>query len=234
MNDYIIEKALDEIDYDIKIDSSIYYNKEGNIVPRVTSILSDTIHEQYLLVWANKLGLKNKKYQEELSKAAVYGTKTHNSIEKFLKGEKINEPNIGFESFMIWWTLLNKNNKVETVFIEKKLTCKYFGGTCDLLLSINDKLFLIDFKTSNFTSYKYFMQLAAYRYMLYHEEGINIDGCLILQLNKFSPSYNELLLDFNNVDHYNFIEVCTKGFLSLVYAYYNTLNVNQLYKNIFL
>ena len=50
------------------------------------------------------------------------------------------------------------------------------------------------------------------------ELGIDINGTIILQLNKNSVSYNEYMLDFNNNDHLNFINHCERCFLSLVYS----------------
>ena len=86
------------------------------------------------------------------------------------------------------------------------MVCEWFGGTYDLLLKINGCLFLVDFKTSNHVTYKYYMQLAAYSYML-KQQGIYISGVIILQLAKTSPRYNEFVLDFSNQsDKYYFEE----------------------------
>ena len=56
-------------------------------------------------------------------------------------------------------------------------------------MRINGKIYLIDFKTSNHVTYKYYLQLAAYSKVLREKENINIDGVIILQLNKYQPKY---------------------------------------------
>ena len=47
------------------------YNYNNIPVPRVTEILSKTIHEDYIVKWANYLGFKHLNYQDELDKYAI-------------------------------------------------------------------------------------------------------------------------------------------------------------------
>ena len=56
------------------------YNYNNIPVPRVTEILSKTIHEDYIVKWANYLGFKHLNYQDELDKYANIGTITHERI----------------------------------------------------------------------------------------------------------------------------------------------------------
>ena len=230
---------LKNMDLIVDIDSDRYtYN--GINVPRVTTILSEMIFDQRLMYWSNSLGFKRLKYKEELDKAAYIGTKSHDAVEHLLSNKEFD---IGFrytdqisnakDSFLLWWNMLNYNCKVQVINMEEKLSCPWFGGTYDILIDIDGKIWLIDLKTSNHIDYKYFLQLAAYRYMLYFCKNINIYGCIILQINKNEPMYNEYTLYFDNIDHYNFIEACTNEFFALVYAYYHKLYVKDLYNNIF-
>ena len=94
------------------------------------------------------------------------------------------------------------------------------------------KIYLVDYKTSNHIGFKYILQLAAYRYMLRTELGIEIDGCIILQLAKDRVSYNEYVLNFSNPDHLKYINDSETTFLSLVYSYYNIINIEDRYKNL--
>ena len=48
-----------------------------------------------------------------------------------------------------------------------------------------------------------------------------------LQLSKNDISYNEYVLNFGNINHLNFINDCERSFLSLVYAYYNILKIEN-------
>lgn len=98
---------------------------------------------------------------------------------------------------------------------------EFFAGTYDLLISIDDKPYLIDFKTSNHVGYKYFMQLAAYRYLIYTKKNINLEGCLILQFDKEEINFREYSLTFSDPADYEFIENCYRAFMGLVYTYYN-------------
>ena len=73
----------------MNIISPYHYN---NIpVPRVTEILSKTIHEDYIVKWANYLGFKHLNYQDELDKYANIGTITHERISQILLGDSLRE-----------------------------------------------------------------------------------------------------------------------------------------------
>jgi predicted RecB family nuclease len=113
------------------------------------------------------------------------------------------------------------------------MSCQWFGGTLDALLKIGNSIYLVDFKTSNHITYKYFLQLAAYRYMLRVIEGINIDGVIVLQLDKDEPGFNEYLLNFYIQQHLEFINHCETTFLSLLYGYYNIQQSERMFKTIF-
>ena len=187
------------------VESGYTYN--GFIVPRVTKILSRCIHSDSLMYWANSLGFKHQSYKKTLDSYANIGTNTHNSIDNYLNDESFNvdknsipyQSYNAYQSFLKWYNTINNIAKVKVIFHEKTLTCKYFGGTLDGLYEINGKLYLVDYKTSNHITFNYCLQLAAYRYMLKTELNIDIDGCIILQLSKETISYNEFVLNFDNI-----------------------------------
>lgn len=224
-----------------KIDNN-RYTFQNIPVPRVTEILS-IVSEEYLITWANNLGLyQHKKHIDILETAANIGTAVHKAIEEYLLYNKkfdANDYDIsirenianGFNSFLQWWNIIT-NYEYEIIFMEKQLVCKYFGGTLDMLIRIKDKLYIVDFKTSNQPNYKYFLQLAAYRYML-QEEGIEVDGCVILMLNKKKALFNELVLDFSFTEHLEFINNCQTAFFSYLYTYYNKYNILEQYNLLF-
>ena len=231
--DYIID-ALNSLDYEANSKSSTYYNSEGIQVPRVTEILSRMIHSDGLMYWANSLGLKGYKYRETLNKSANIGTIAHSAIEKFLKTNIKSEDNTPFLGFLLWYEALTQGGVViEVLMIEHRIACKWFGGTLDCLMRINGKIYLVDFKTSNHVTFSYFLQLAAYRYMLRVVEGIEVDGVIVLQLDKDEPGFNEYILDFIYPDHLAFMNHCELTFMSLVYAYYNVCRTEEIYKGIF-
>ena len=226
-------ELMSHIDFDINDSSNRYYNSRGISVPRVTEILSTMMHSDALMIWSNNLGLKGKRYMQELKRAADFGTQAHACIELYLKDKIKSENNIPFLGYLLWENILKEKGLfINPILIEEKLSCEWFGGTLDGLLNINDKLFLIDFKTSNRVTYKYFLQLAAYLYML-SLRNINPNGVIVLQLDKVEPGFNEYLLDFTIPDHKQFMDNCIQAFFALVYAYYNIKRVESEYSLIF-
>lgn len=229
MNDKIFSLLEETEELQLR-EKKYFYNNIA--VPRVTEIISKTISEEYLLYWANSLGFKHQSYKKTVDEAARIGSEAHELINRFLLGDIFNSNNIPYLSFKKWWTDIISNNNVKVIGTEQSITCKYFGGTYDLLLEINGKIYLVDFKTTNHVSYKHFIQLSAYKYIL-EQQGYNIDGCIILQLSKKEILYNEYPVIFSNNDHKIFIDNCLNSFLSLVYAYYNTFNCKEMYNTIF-
>lgn len=234
-------EQLQNLSIQPNIDSNKYiYN--GVYVPRVTEILSSMLHEDYITQWSNGLGFKRKRYKNVLENAAEIGSYTHNFIEQYIKygtepdfsivfDTQRSQVENAFNAFRHWWEIVSKNN-INIIFSEQELLCPWFGGTLDLLIEVDNKKYLIDFKTSNHPSYKYFMQLSAYMFILREYMNINVDGCGILLLNKNNPAFNEMMLDFSNPLNVEYMKNCECGFLSLVHSYYYRLQIMQDYKTI--
>ena len=214
-----IKMELDEIKQFTIQDLSDRYTYDGKNVPRVTEIISKMIHEDSIVVWANSLGFRHIRYRDALNEAADIGTAVHSAIEHYLKEDQKSDL-VSLQAFQLWWNQLKRSNTVEILGQEQKLVCPFFGGTYDLLLKINDVIYLVDFKTSNHVTYKYYIQLAAYNYML-KQQGINIGGVIILQVSKKSPEYNEYVLSLDNPVHKEYFDLCERTFLALVYGYYH-------------
>lgn len=227
--------TTEEESYDIH--SSYRYN--GNVVPRVTEILSKCIHSDSLIYWANSLGFKHNSYKKTMEMYAGWGTDCHNHIDKFIESDfkergtpdSIQAMN-AFDSYLFWFDDISQTNNVYVKMHEQPIACRYFGGTLDGLYEINGKLYLIDYKTSNTITFKYCLQLAAYRYILRIEYGIEVDGVLILQLSKNEISYKEWFLDFNISEHLQYIQECEHAFLAILYSYYNILKVENGFNQI--
>ena len=236
MNELI--SLLDTIpDISEKIESD--YEYEGRKVPRVTKIIQRCIHNDGLMYWSNSLGFKRQSYQKTLNAAASIGSQCHNNIDAFLSGDidAINnnidiEAMMAYKSFLKWYNDVKLYTDIEIVLHEKTLTCKYFGGTLDGLYKINNKFYIVDYKTSNHVTYNYCLQIAAYIYMLRNELGIEVDGCIILQLSKTDVAYNEFMLDFDNPADKQYMDDCEGAFLAMVYWYYNLTNIEIGFNNI--
>jgi hypothetical protein len=203
------------------------------------------LHEDYLMGWSNAMGFKKRRYETILDDSANIGTIVHDSIDIFIKTGKIRdisdkpiqyiqEVNNAFSAFLNWWRIINIDNKVEILFNEQKLICTYFGGTLDLLVKINGKIYLVDFKTSKQVSQKYHYQLAAYAIMLKWNYDIDIDGIIILLLSKnhIGGLFSENVLIFSKIEHKMYFESCKDTFMSLVFGYYNRRIMEDSYENI--
>lgn len=230
---------MDIKDINLDIEEPKYFFNEKP-VPRVTSIISSILDKPYLIEWANKLGLKNKKYKTVLNKAAEYGTLTHEQIEQFLKTGAYPEEGLvtnSFHSFINWYNKVAEFNELMLVLSEQTLVNEYYGGTLDVIMPINGYEYIIDFKTSNNVDYGYFIQLAAY-YKLLSDTGYdvsNIKGVIILQLNKFNNNFTEhiLILDPNNQNNnIEFFNHCMETFDAMVKAYYMIENVKSEYNSL--
>lgn len=232
-----IIQALSELDFDVesKNKESVYLNKQGLKVPRVTEVLSRMLHSDSLMYWANSLGFKGLKYRDVLNKAANAGTAAHTAIERFLKEKIKDKSNIPFLGFLSWYDTItiDLGLSIEVIYVEHKMSCDWFGGTLDALIKIDGKIYLVDFKTSNHVTVNYFFQLAAYRYMLRVIEGIEVDGVIVLQLDKTEPGFNEYLLTFSDASHLDFMNRCEISFMSILYAYYNVCKAESDFKYIF-
>lgn len=229
MNDVI--QLLESMNSIKNQDSNYIYN--GVKVPRVTHIISRCIHNDGLMYWSNSLGFKHQSYKKTLDKAANIGSICHENIDAFLTDEnhKAFDDNTqainAYNSFLKWWNDIHLYASVEVIFHEHPIVCRYFGGTLDGLYRINGKIYLIDYKTSNHITYNYCLQLAAYIYILRSEYGIEVDGCIILQLSKNDISYNEHVLNFDNIVDKQYMVDCERAFLAMAYWYYNLQVIEQ-------
>lgn len=236
-----LEKEMNSIFIDIN-DSP--YEYEGIKVPRVTHILSEMIHEDYLMDWANYVGrYKRQNHNDIRDHSAYIGTNVHSAIEKYTSmnfvdlfddidsvSDRLKMKN-AFYSFKQWWDIISLHN-YEIIFQEHPLVCKYYGGTLDMLVSIDGLVYLVDFKTSNNFNYKYHLQTAAYRRMLYFQYGIIVDGIIILKLSKDQVFFEEQLLDLRDYFILEYINQCERTFISLVYAYYNRKIVERKFNDL--
>lgn len=226
---------MNNMEYD-PIISTDRYKFNNKSVPRATEILS-LMNDPYIATWANSLGFRHKKYEQELEHYANIGTIVHDLCDKIMVNESFdiseyprdiaNAIHNGTSAFKSWWNMMNERYTIEIVAIEKMIACQWYGGTCDVILKINGQTFLGDFKTSNHVGYKYYCQLAAYTYVLETEFGIHIDGWFILQLSKTKPVYKEYILNSINKQDMDFMSNAYNCFMGAVYTYYCRLQMQQ-------
>ena len=226
---------LDDIQ---KLDNPIinhHYEHDGKPVPRVTEIISSCRHNESLMGWANHLGFKHQSYKNVLNAAADYGTAVHSALEKYIKGEPIPDgtPTEPMEAFELWWKQLTRDNDVKVLGQEFVLTCPWYGGTYDMLLNINGKPWLVDFKTSNHIRVEYSLQLAAYRNMLKYNNIVkDLSGFVVLRLCKHSPEFEEFIIDMLRPAHEHYMNECSSAFGAMAYQYWMMKDIENKFKNI--
>lgn len=230
---------------DVNINDTYICN--GKRVPRVTEVLSAMLHDDSFMSWSNSLGWKRISYKAFMKDAADKGTYSHMAVEKYLKNGSVNlsEFNIVnkdilkvvescLDGFKKWWEDLHrKYSKIEIVFVEETLIHPYFGGTCDCLLKVDDKYYLIDFKTSNHMSYNYGLQLSAYRFLFKELKDIDIGMCSIVMLDKKNHNYRTYDLYLDNDDHLRYINDCENTYITLAAAYKMRLYTTDEYNKVF-
>jgi len=236
IEDRIIELLYDEFE-DANIKTLSTYKFKGKNVPRVTTILSEMQSDQGLLRYANYLGFKHMDYKQTLDIAASIGSETHSFIENYIQNkdnkvpvrqEVINCTN----AFINWWNEINKHYQIKVLGEEEPLSCPWFGGTYDLLLDINGKVTLIDFKTSNHITFRYFIQLAAYKYLIQYNHNISIDVFIILRMDKETASYEMVSADLSIPEDNEFMQCCSYAFFSQVNNYYALSRVKNMYNKL--
>lgn len=220
---------------DIIYSESEKYSYNNQYVPRVNDILSAMLHEENLMSWSNYMGLCNKNYKTIMNNASIIGEKTHKYIESIINGNIIDlssepypEVCIAVNSFTDWFNIvLGSNNKINTIYTEKSLSCPYYGGTIDWVVEINDIPYIVDFKTSKHITYKYIIQLAAYRQLLYLNDNREINNFIILKLSKDKiPSFEEVIINDINI-----INLAQNTFNGLMYSYFNRMRLKDMIKS---
>ena len=224
-------------------DTSPYINN-GIHVPRVTEILSKMLSEDYLMYWAQKMGRFGKDIDDLRDSAAEKGTIVHSFCEDFLRYRMLPDYNQvpyeyrkqaknAFYGFMLWMDNINRNYQWKPVMIEHHLVCDLYGGTCDAVLEIGGKNYLIDFKTSNYLSFKYTLQVAAYWDILVNQYHMDIAGLCILRFEKYKKcDPEEMMFNLEDPKMFSYISSCRDLFINLAAAYWQRMKMENEYKNL--
>jgi len=176
----------------ITLPDARYYRRNGKYYPSVTYVLSYYPKGKHFQDWLKKVG-----YSADwiVKKAGEEGTQVHEMIEDYLNGKELNflrngvpvyNPNIWqmFLRFVDFWETYNPTlieTEVHLFSDELKI-----AGTCDLICEIDDKLWVIDFKTSNNLQITHDLQIAIYGKMYKECYGKTIDRHGVLWLKSKS------------------------------------------------
>jgi ATP-dependent exoDNAse (exonuclease V) beta subunit len=187
----VVEHKGEQINF---LDQRFYKTENGEYYPSVTSVLNFYPKNKFFESW-----LKDVSHNSDIivRKAAEEGTTVHESIEKFLDGEEIkwmDENGRANFSLDVWKMILRfsdfwKTIKPELLASEIHLLNHdhKYAGTCDLVVKIDGKIWLLDIKTSNSLHTSYNLQLSAYAEAwnsYYPEEKIEHVGIIWLKSSK--------------------------------------------------
>lgn len=181
--------------------NNVYINSDGEKVPRVSEIINNLAKSQ-LIVWANYLGFKRIDYKKELDRTAGIGSYVHEFIDNYtnnlfkldlhedLKRKVGGDDNAQevyncIRSFRKW----HEENKdwYKVVNSELRLVGKNFGGTLDCVIEspFNSKHVVIcDYKTSKQFAVTQFLQLVAYSILYEDILNIEVDGIMVIRMDK--------------------------------------------------
>ena len=200
-----------------------YYNKHGKEVPSVTTVLK-ILNKPALIGWANYLGFKRQKVDDVLESSAHIGTSVHFLIECDIMGygsvlstgRKNCKSSImrRYNNYLKW-----KNTvKISPIFMERALSSSTFGGTVDFYGYLDDRLTIIDFKTSKAFRMSMFIQLAGY-VLLVEEAGYKVERVAILLVGEKEIKLKTMRRE--KLDRYVTV------FKTMVYLYYHYGSLSQ-------
>jgi len=185
-----------------------YLNDLGQEMPTVTTVLAQ-LNKPQLVAWAARLAQKGINWENVRNEASDIGTLTHTMAENFIKNQPCDfsshpcfpKANRAYQAFQEW----NRVNKVRYLGAEISLVHrgKKFGGTVDIVAEVNDKITLIDLKTSSSLNEEYNYQVTAYKFLLENgdltDAGLvrtfpvyQIEQAIILRVDKNSGIYEEM------------------------------------------
>jgi hypothetical protein len=150
----------------------------------------DIIIDETFIDNISRVGMTKPKF--ELEKAADFGTKCHNAIDDFIiSGKHPTDPTVApvFEAFLNWL----KEHKFNIVNGDMVVGSKKygFGGRMDAL-AIDDQgnYIVLDWKTSNYFSKEYAMQVSAYAHAFAEQYGVPLPKkCFVVKFHKTEAVY---------------------------------------------
>ena len=182
----IVEHEGEQINF---LDSRFYKTENGDYYPSVTTVLGFYPKNKFFESWLKDVGHNS---DIIVRRASEEGTQVHDAIERFLKGEEIiwvDENKRANYSLEVWKMILKFSDfwntcKPELIASEIHLLSHEhkYAGTCDLVVKIDDKVWLLDTKTSNSLHTSHNLQLSAYANAWNEHSDVKIEESGILWL----------------------------------------------------
>lgn len=186
-NNYVIDVESNKLTF---LDSRFYVTEAGDYVPSVTTYLESYPKSAHFYEWLKSVGKDADAIRDE---AGNRGSVVHKLSELYDNGEEVclfnDRGDITYR--LSEWHMFEKyvafRRSCKPQVILNEVACvsakHLMGGTIDRVMRLNNKLFLVDLKTSNAIYSHYWLQLAAYRVLLEEKKDIVVDGIGVLWLN---------------------------------------------------
>ena len=187
-----------------------YVGEDQNPVPSVTTILDKTADKTALIAWRKRVG--EAEAQRISTESANWGTKVHNSLEKYILEEDYEVKGNNLIQHMARTAvdnmIQNGLSQVDEVYgVEVGLIAQgLYAGTSDAIGMFNGIESVIDFKTAKKIKKRewiedYFLQGCAYA--LAHNEmfGSNIKQVAILMVDR-EGKYADFVIEGDEFDAY--------------------------------
>lgn len=171
------------------LDARYYKTDDGGFVPSVTTILDCYPKGAAYYSWLKENGKDADEIRDE---AGRRGSVVHKLTEDYDMGAEVKlvNSNGSIDYKLNEWAMFERYVDFRSRFsfvtdcIELNIISKNLGfaGTIDRVINLNGERILLDIKTSNAIYPSYWLQLAAYRTLLF-EAGVEVDKVAILWLN---------------------------------------------------
>ena len=154
-------------------DGKHHYCGDGKEYPSVTTILDAIGYNKNLMGWANSLGMRRIKYEDELKRTSIQGTLCHEMAQSIVDPDRGKIPTIAdpLLDYYVRTRIRNFQFQLDanaghwkTIFTEKPFISHTheIGGTMDWYAEWYGKRTLFDFKTSSGLRAKHIYQLGGY------------------------------------------------------------------------
>jgi len=185
----------------ITLPDSRYYRRNGEYYPSVTYVLNLYPKGKFFEDWLKKVGYAS---EHIVKRAAEEGTQVHELCEAYLNGEELyflsqsGKPQYNSDVWQMflrfvdfWEEFTPKLIETEVHLFSDELKV---AGTCDLIVEINDELWLLDIKTSNQMHSTYELQTAVYGqcYQECYNKKVDHYGILWLKSSKRKASKDKM------------------------------------------
>jgi hypothetical protein len=198
MTDFKRNLKISEDHSQITLSDSRFYRRNKNYYPSITHVLGSYPKGKHFEDWLMKVGYSSKFI---VKKAADDGNLVHGLIEDFLGGKELlylDHKGAPKYSTLVWNMVMRfvefwETYKPELLEAEVYLFSDEIkvAGTCDLVCKIDGKVWIIDFKTSNYLHTSYELQTAIYRKCYEECFGVKIDEVGILWLKSSKRKFNK-------------------------------------------